>query len=76
MTQDELDALPDVTRQVLPEERTINGRQVIVPVQQPGVGALFQGPEDGLFVCARTMKRYVVGWHDGRRVKRLSETWT
>ena len=75
MTQEELDALPDVTAQILPEERIIDGRRVVVPVQQPGAGALFTGPDDGQFRCGQTGQRYMVGWHEGVRVKRLSDTW-
>ena len=72
MTQDELDALPDVTPQILPEERMIDGRKVIVPVQTGEfIGALYMGPDDGEYTCQRTGHRYMVGWINGKRVKRM-----
>lgn len=75
MTQEELDALPDVTPGLVYEERVIDGMKVRVPRQQGGVGALFIGPEDGL-VRDSAGRRWMVGQHNGVRVKRLSNSWT
>lgn len=74
MTQDELRTLPDVTRGFGTEEREIDGRKVLVPVH-PGDHALFMGPDDGEFTD-EFGHRWMVGWLDGRRVKRLSSTWS
>lgn len=75
MTQYELDTIIDVTPQILPEIRIINGRTVVVPVQKSGTSALYIGPEDGYFICSVTGKRYIVGWYNGVRVKRISNDW-
>ena len=73
MTQEELDALPDVTPRFVLGIRTIDGRRVRVPIQQVGVGALFDGPGSGQFICQRTGRRYLVGEQNGVMVKRISD---
>jgi hypothetical protein len=73
MTQDELDALPDVTPSIGQQERIIDGQRVVVPVMRGDAGALFQ-PEDGAPLsaeCGRTGVRYMIGWSGGARVKRV-----
>lgn len=72
MTQDELDALPDVTPAVGQRERITDGRGVIVPVLRGDTGALFQPEDDAPLTaeCGRTGVRYMIGWSGGVRVKR------
>lgn len=69
MTQDELNALRDVTPSFGHVERIIDGRKVLVPQLAGEPGALFQREDDGVFKDA-TGTRWLTGWVRGERVKR------
>lgn len=69
MTQEELNALPDVTDTIGQREHIVDGQRFVVPVQQRPACALFHGPDDGLVMDAAG-KWWMTGWLEGRRVKR------
>ncbi len=74
MTQEELDALPDVTVGFDVQERTVDGRTFKVPVHVSAL-ALFIGPEDGTVMDVYGAV-WLVGQHNGVRVKRLTGYWS
>lgn len=69
MTQDELNALRDVSPSFGQTERIIDGRKVIVPTLASRPMALFQKPEDGMFQDAAG-QWWITGWLHGEHVKR------
>lgn len=71
MTQDELDALPEIDTGIGVRTCVIDGQKVMIPVHSRA-GVLFQKPDDGAFLCLRTGVRFMVGWRDGARVKQRS----
>lgn len=73
MTQDELDALPDVTPGFGHHERWIDGRRVVVPVQGKAV-AMFTGPDDGTVMDIEGTV-WMTGVIDGVRCKRRTSYW-
>ena len=73
MTQDELDALPDVTPGFGQVEREIDGRRVTVPAQRDAV-AMFTGPDDGIVMDVEGTV-WMTGIVDGVRCKRRTSYW-
>ena len=74
MTQDELDALPDVTPNFGHVEREIDGLRVTVPVHRGGV-AMFTGPDDGT-VMDVAGSVWITGIVDGVRCKQRTSYWS
>jgi hypothetical protein len=69
MTQDELNALRDVSPSFGAIERVIDGRKVIIPTLSDPVSALFQKPEDGVVMDANG-QWWMTGWLHGEHVRR------
>jgi hypothetical protein len=70
MTQEELDALPDVTNPGIGQaEQIIDGKRVVVPVFYAD-GPIFIGPEDGGVTDAAGQRWLVGRCAGGMRVKR------
>jgi hypothetical protein len=72
MTLEELEALPDVTPRFDREVRLIDGKQVFVPILREPAKGLFQKLDDGVFTDPTTGLRWITGWVDGTRVRRLA----
>lgn len=72
MTQDELDALPDDSLQFTVETVTLpDGRKERRAVLlSTGGGALWNSDSEPTSVVDSSGQRWMVGWIDGRRVKR------
>lgn len=69
MTQDELDALPEINLGGFRSQlRIIDGQEVIVSIAEPMV-VLFNKEHDPLDILDRHGIRYIVGWHNGVRYK-------
>lgn len=68
MTHDELMALPEQDTEIGYRIELRHGREVRVPVM-PNLGALFHGPEDGVFTDDNGV-RWFVGHDNGVRVRR------
>ncbi len=66
MTQQELDALPEVGG-ISQREEIIDGRKVVIPVIEGG--AMFQGLDDGV-VVGNDGQRWMIGQVSGVRSKR------
>lgn len=70
MTANELDALPDVTPRMNYAEVIVDGRVVKIPTHSTGRhGALFQTPEDGVFLDDAGLS-WITGWYGVQRVRR------
>lgn len=70
ITQQELDALPDVSAGFDIERRVVDGVTMNVPVMRAPGASLLTGPDDG-FVIDIDGARWLVGRDaQGRRVKR------
>lgn len=69
MTQDELNALRDVSPSFGQKERIIDGRKVIIPTLSAPAAALFQKPDDGV-VKDEAGRYWITGWIGDERVKR------
>jgi hypothetical protein len=69
MTQDELNALRDVSPSFGQIERIIDGKRVIIPTLSEQAGALFQKPEDGVVQDAAGTW-WMTGWLKGEHVRR------
>lgn len=72
MTQEEFDALPDVTGGWGTREEERNGQIVRVPCWSGFAGALFHGPDDPIVTVDRNGQRWMIGRKDGVLVKRRS----
>lgn len=69
ITQQDLDALPDVSAGFDLERRVVEGRTVNVPVMRAPGSALLTGPDDGLVLDASGAQWLVGRDAQGRRVK-------
>ena len=66
----EFEALPDVSTAFGRRQVSVEGRMVSIPVMIEAPAALFQRPEDGMFMDPRDGSTWMVGWVDGVRVRR------
>jgi hypothetical protein len=67
MTQEELDALPDVSPRIDRVEKIIDGKRVMCPVMVGGF-ALFIGDDCGMVRDSNGIK-WTIGYHKGEKVK-------
>ena len=67
MTQDDLDALPDMSPRIDRVEKIIDGKRVFCARQVGGV-ALFMDDDSGMVRDSAGIK-WMVGYHNGQKVK-------
>jgi len=70
VTQNEIDALPDLTTKIVPQERLIDGRKVIVPVQVGPSLVFWSNEAEPTTVIDNAGTRWFIGWYKGVRYKR------
>jgi hypothetical protein len=70
VTHAELDALPDITPKWGSDVRAVNGFDVLMPVLLGSDAALYMGDQDGSVTDSRDGSTWIIGWIDGKRVKR------
>lgn len=70
MTQEELDALRDVTPSFGMQEQEFDGKVCFVPIEMGFAEVLYQKAGDGVFTDQKTGDQWIVGWYMNRRVKR------
>lgn len=70
MTQEELDALPDVTERFGYREEIIDGQKVRIPfLENPS--CVLQVKDDDPMWVEDARGRWMIGYRDGEKVKRL-----
>jgi hypothetical protein len=70
MTQDELDALPDVTEPFGQVQKVIDGRRVTIPTIGRETGAVFMGGETHMVIDVDGRKWYILDVNGVRSKRR------